>query len=249
LATHHVEIVLGENAQLTLYRVQSDTADGILLTRIDIEIAAHARLAAVCVDAGAGFCRHDLNAQLNGPGAEIELNGLYHPISHAAAGETPRRTHIDNHTCIVHAQPHGRSRESFRGIVDARARAVFNGKVVVMPDAQKTDSEQRIATLLLSRRAEANAKPELEIHADDVRCAHGATVGQLDATALAYLRSRGIDPATARTLLLQAFAMQILDKIAIPSLRADLCRRLGLPGDDGAVETLPLPLANPAIPA
>ena len=223
LSTQTFDIRLAAGAQLSLYRVQDDGAEATLVTRIDAQLAADSRLSAVCIDAGGGLCRNDFNVVLDGRGAEIELLGLYRPVPGA---------HLDNHTRIIHAQPHGRSRETFRGIVDGRTRAIFNGKVVVAPNAQKTDSEQRIATLLLSRRAEVDTKPELEIHADDVRCAHGATVGQLDATALAYLRSRGIDPDTARALLLQGFAAQILDAVKLPALREDLHRRLGFPGSD-----------------
>jgi Fe-S cluster assembly protein SufD len=150
----------------------------------------------------------------------------------AAAG------HTDNYTRIVHAAPHCRSRERFKGIVEARARAVFVGKVVVQPGAQKTDSEQHVANLLLSKKAEVNAKPELEIYADDVKCAHGATVGQLDDTALSYLRSRGIGAAEARALLLRAFGGEVLERIALPALRESLAQRLGLGSEDhfGAFE-------------
>lgn len=225
LATHTLDIELAEGAQLKLYRVQTEGAGSSLLVRTDARLAAHAQLQAVCIDGGAGLCRQDFNVELQGPGADIALHGLFMPRVGA---------HLDNHTRIVHAQPHGRSREYFRGIVDARTQAIFNGKIVVAPGAQKTDSEQRLATLLLSRKAEVNAKPELEIHADDVRCAHGASVGQLDTTALSYLRLRGLDAETARKLLLRGFAAQILDTIALPSLRADVQQRLGLDADDDA---------------
>jgi len=136
--------------------------------------------------------------------------------------------HVDNQTRIVHAAPHCRSREQFKGIIDAKAKAIFVGKVIVQPGAQKTDSEQRVANLLLSRKAEVNAKPELEIYADDVKCAHGATVGQLDDKALEYLRSRGIAADAARALLLRAFGAEVLDQLAIPALRDRLAARMGL---------------------
>ncbi len=223
LATHTLDIRLAAGARLQLYRVQNERAGSTLLTRIDARLARDSHFEAVCVDGGSGLARHDLNVELAEPGAEVIVDGLFMPVPGA---------HIDNHTRIVHAAPHGRSRELFKGIVDERTRAVFNGKIIVRPGAQKTDSEQHVANLLLSRRAEIDAKPELEIYADDVKCAHGATVGQLDETALAYLRSRGIDAATARALLLRAFASEVLDKVEPAALRARLRQQLNLPAGD-----------------
>ena len=222
LATHTLSIELGANASLRLYRLQRESAGATLLTRIDARLDRDSRLRALCLDAGGGFVRHDCNVTLAAPGCEAEVHGLYVPQP---------RAHVDNHTRIVHAAPHGRSREHFRGIVGERTRAVFSGKVVVQPGAQKTDSEQRIANLLLSKRAEVNAKPDLEIYADDVKCAHGATVGQLDETALAYLRSRGIDAATAKALLLRAFALEILDHVEFAPLRRHIEDILDFPDD------------------
>jgi len=232
LATHTFEIELGTNAQLTLHRLQHESAGTTLLTRIDVSLGRDARFNALCLDAGSGFVRHDFNISLDAPGTQAELHGLFAPRSNS---------HIDNHTRIVHAAPHGRSREHFRGIVGERTKAVFSGKVVVQPGAQKTDSEQRIANLLLSKRAEINAKPDLEIYADDVKCAHGATVGQLDDTALAYLRSRGIDAATAKSLLLRAFAIEILDHVNFAPLRRHIEALLNFPDDpelDALIEVI-----------
>ncbi len=222
LATHTFDIQLGANAQLTLHRLQHESAATTLLTRIDASLGRDARFNALCLDAGGGFVRHDFNVSLDAPGTNAELHGLFAPLP---------KSHIDNHTRIVHAAPHGRSREHFRGIVGERTKAIFSGKVVVQPGAQKTDSEQRIANLLLSKRAEVNAKPDLEIYADDVKCAHGATVGQLDDTALAYLRSRGIDAATAKSLLLRAFAIEILDHVNFVPLRRHIEALLNFPDD------------------
>ena len=225
LATHRFEIRLGRSAQLRLYRIQDEAAGANLVTRIDATLDRDSRLLAACFDRGAGLARHDFNVTLAAPGAEVGLDGLYAPRA---------RAHVDNHTRIVHACERGRSREHFRGIVDERARAVFNGKIVVQPGAQKTDSEQRVANLLLSPRAEVDAKPELEIYADDVKCAHGATVGQLDARALDYLRSRGLDAATARALLLRAFAAAIVDRVEWRELRERVAGVFGLPADEVA---------------
>jgi Fe-S cluster assembly protein SufD len=226
-ATHTLDIQLAAGARLRLYRLQNESIGSTLLTRIDAKLARDSRFEATCIDGGRALTRHDLNIELTGPGAETLVQGLFMPTAGA---------HIDNHTRIIHAAPHGRSRELFKGIVDERTRAVFNGKIVVQPGAQKTDSEQRVANLLLTRRAEVDAKPELEIYADDVKCAHGATIGQLDAAALGYLRSRGIDVDTARALLLHAFASEVLDKVEPVALRERLQRQLRLPGSDSALE-------------
>lgn len=228
LGTQVIEVALAAGARLTLYRLQDEHAEATLLSRIDARLGRDSSLQSVSVDSGSGLVRHDFNVDLAEPGAEAVLSGLYQP---APGG------HTDNHTRVVHSAPHCRSREYFRGIIDARAKAVFNGKVVVQPGAQKTDSEQHVANLLLSKKAEVNAKPELEIYADDVKCAHGATVGQLDDTALGYLRSRGIDAATARALLLRAFATEVLERIGIPALRRQAELRLGLGSAENEVET------------
>ena len=227
LTTQVIEVNLAPGARLTLYRLQDEHAEATLLTRIDARLGRDSRLDAVAVDCGSGLVRHDFNVVLAEAGAEAALAGLYMP---APGG------HVDNQTRVVHAAPHCRSRELFKGIIDAKARAIFVGKVVVQPGAQKTDSEQHVANLLLSRKAEVNAKPELEIYADDVKCAHGATVGQLDDKALEYLRSRGIAPAEARALLLRAFGAEVLERIAIPALRQNLAARLGLSQEEAFEE-------------
>jgi Fe-S cluster assembly protein SufD len=137
---------------------------------------------------------------------------------------------IDNHTVMDHAQPHCASHEHYAGVLAGRARGVFNGKIFVRLDAQKTDAKQSNRTLLLSRDAEIDAKPQLEIFADDVRCTHGATVGQLDEDALFYLRARGIDAHAARDILTHAFAIDILERVQVEPLRhrleAELFARL-----------------------
>ena len=133
---------------------------------------------------------------------------------------------MDNHTTIDHAQPHGSSRELYKGILDGKAHAVFNGRILVRKDAQKTDSKQTNKNLVLSDDATIDAKPELQIFADDVRCTHGATIGQLDAESLFYLQSRGIGKSDARNLLIHAFAQEIVDGVKIPQLRDSLERIL-----------------------
>ncbi|MDT8377066.1 MAG: Fe-S cluster assembly protein SufD [Mariprofundaceae bacterium] len=159
---------------------------------------------------GAALSRRDIHVEMNGEGAECALNGLY-----LVGG----RQHVDHHTRIDHLRPNCRSRESYKGVIDGRARAVFNGKVVVHEGADKTDSAQSNANLLLSDKAEVDTKPDLEIHADDVKCAHGATVGQLDMHQLFYLRSRGLSEAEARNVLMFAFTDEVLTAIRVPQVR------------------------------
>jgi Fe-S cluster assembly protein SufD len=165
-------------------------------------------------------------AELGGEGGECTLNGLYLVNGNRL---------IDNHTTIHHAQPHCNSHELYKGILDDQARAVFNGKIIVAPDAQKTDAKQTNKALLLSEHAQINTKPELEIFADDVRCTHGATIGQLDADALFYLRARGLGEEQARRLLVHAFASDLLNRIAIEPIRDQLDTVLlqQLPGSNG----------------
>jgi Fe-S cluster assembly protein SufD len=154
--------------------------------------------------------RTDVNAVLDAEGAECALNGLY-----VALGEE----HVDNHTTLDHAKPHGSSRQLYNGILGGKATAVFNGRVLVRPDAQKTDAIQKNRNLLLSPEATIDTKPQLEIFANDVRCTHGATIGQLDPEALFYLRSRGVGSDQARELLIYAFAGEILDRVRPEPLR------------------------------
>ena len=160
--------------------------------------------------------RNDANTTLS-EGTESTLNGLY--IVNGTQ-------HIDNHTRIDHALPHGTSHELYKGILDGKAHAVFNGKIIVRKDAQKTDSKQTNKNLVLSDNAVVDTKPELQIWADDVRCTHGATIGQLDSEALFYLQSRGIGKREARSLLTYAFAQDVVDRIKVPALRDSLEKML-----------------------
>ncbi len=176
-----------------------------------IHQSANSRLISHNVGLGGVLTRNDIDVLFTGEGADCELNGLY-----LVSG----RQHIDNHTQIDHAKPKCNSREFYKGILDGRGRAVFNGRIIVHQDAQHTDAQQQNKNLLLSRDAEVDTKPQLEIYADDVKCAHGATVGQLDSDALYYLRARGIDEQTARSVLTYAFANEILSRIGIDSIRS-----------------------------
>lgn len=214
--TQTLEIDLADNAQLTLIRIQDESTATSSWLQLTARIQRDAKFELIPVDFGGGLIRNDLRLLLQAPGAECGLHGLFAPAG---------RSRVDNHTVIEHQAPHGISREFCRGLAWDKAQAVFNGRIVVAPGAQKTDSEQRIANLVLGKGAEINAKPELEIYADDVKCAHGATFGQLDETALFYLRTRGVPEDTARSLLTFSFAGDVLQRIQWPALRQALTRR------------------------
>jgi Fe-S cluster assembly protein SufD len=174
---------------------------------------------------GARLSRNDIGSRFDGENCELLFNGLYH---------VDGKRHVDHHTRIEHAQPRGVSREYYRGILADAARGVFTGRIRVAPGAIRTDAVQRTDSLLLSAQAETDARPELEIYADDVKCAHGATVGQLDEDGLFYLRSRGLDEADARNILIYAFAAQALARIELAPLRhrAAAAIRARLPGGE-----------------
>lgn len=213
--TVFLDLDLAEGASLQLLRIQNAGPEAHQLTRIQVRLARDAKLDVSTVDLGGKLSRHDLNVDLAEPGAEVNLRGLF---------VTSGSGLIDNHTRFDHRAPHGTSRELMRGLAKDSGRGVFNGRIVVHPGAQKTDSEQRVANLILSPKAEINAKPELEIYADDVKCAHGATFGQLDLTALFYLRSRGLPLDEARALLTLAFAMEPLRQIPHAGFRTEAIR-------------------------
>jgi Fe-S cluster assembly protein SufD len=211
------EIFTGPGAVLEHYKLQQEALNAYHIGELHVEQARDSVFISHSISLGGALVRNDLRAVLGAEGADCTLNGLY-----LAGG----RQHVDNHTRIDHAKPHGTSRELYKGILDGAARGVFNGKVVVHPDAQKTDAQQQNKNLLLSRNAEIDTKPELEIYADDVKCTHGATVGQLDRDTLFYLRSRGIDLEDARSLLTYAFATDVLQHVRLAPLRASIERVL-----------------------
>lgn len=197
-------------SQLTLYRLQEHADEHFHTELLDVRLARDAGVKLGYVDLGGRLVRNDLRVKLAEPGATCDISGVFL----ASHGQ-----HVDNHTRIDHIAPHTTSNEAFRGIVGERGRGVFNGKVVVHAGAQGTDATQSSDNLLLSERGEVDTKPELEIYTDDVKCAHGATVGELDAEQLFYLRSRGMDEETARGLLIFAFANALLRRIEVPELR------------------------------
>jgi len=172
--------------------------------------ARSANLRAHAISLGGSLVRNEVTVVLDGEGVECTLNGLY---------LADDRRVVDNHTTIDHAKPHCGSREIYKGILADAARAVFNGKIIVRPDAQKTDARQTNKALLLSEEALINTKPQLEIFANDVKCTHGAAVGQLDDEAIFYLRSRGLSDAEARHFLIRAFAGDVLNRLPLEPLR------------------------------
>jgi len=202
------EVFLGLNADVTLYKMQCESDKAYHFGGIYVKQAKDARFTHHNFAFGALLARNDIHTDLD-LASECELNGLYLGVN---------RQHIDNHTRINHLKPHGISRELYKGVLDDRARGVFQGRVIVAEDAQKTDSQMNNRNLLLSNDAEADTKPQLEIYADDVKCAHGVTIGQLDEKSIFYLQSRCIDEETARNMLTFAFANEMVDKIKIKSL-------------------------------
>lgn len=222
------EVFVGANADLTLYKLQTEADKAYHFGGTYIQQARDARVTHHNFAFGGLLARSDIHADL-AQASECTLNGLY-------VGS--KRQHIDNHTRINHLQPCATSRELYKGVLDDRARGVFQGRVVVAEDAQKTDSEMNNRNLLLSNDAEADTKPQLEIYADDVKCGHGVTVGQLDEKSVFYLQSRCIDEETARNMLTFAFANEMVDKINIRELHdlvlGELLRRFPQQGVEKA---------------
>jgi Fe-S cluster assembly protein SufD len=207
------EVVLGQGAVADYYKLQRESVQGFHISVLAIDQRRDSNFMSHTVTLGGAIARNEVFAGLQGEGAECTLNGLY---------EATGRQLVDNHTTIDHAQPHGTSRQLYKGIMSGHAHGVFNGKVLVRPNAQKTDAIQSNKNLVLSDDATIDTKPELLIYANDVKCKHGATIGQLDQDVLYYLRSRGIGEDAARRLLVHAFSSEILDQIKRESIRAQL---------------------------
>lgn len=207
------ELVGREGAAIDYYVLQQEGKDAYHVGTVEAELSRQCTLAAHCITLAGSLVRNDVRVVLNGEGSECSLNGLY---------VLDAKQHVDNHTEIEHCMPHAKSHELYKGILSGHARGVFNGKILVHKDAQKSDARQTNKNLLLSANALVNTKPQLEIHADDVKCSHGSTVGQLDRDALFYLRTRGIGMREAQSLLSYAFASEVVSKVKIASLRARL---------------------------
>jgi Fe-S cluster assembly protein SufD len=222
-----LEVFVGEGAQLDHLRLALDAGAGRWLTALDVQVDAGARYGLHQALVGAAFRRNEVRVHLAAPGALAEVGG---------ATLTRDRTHLDTQMSLEHAAPHCTSDQRFRAIAGERSRTVLNGRIHIHPHAQKTAAEFNTRNLLLSAEAEIDAKPELEIYADDVKCAHGATVGQLDPEGLFYLRSRGIDEVSARTMLSFAFLASIVEQFPLEPLRdgvrAELERAFSRPAAD-----------------
>ena len=203
------EIQLGENAGLEHYKLQLETDKAYHFGGVYVKQDKSSRFNQHNLSFGGLLARNEIHAEL-ATAAECEMNGLF-----LAKG----RQHVDNHTLINHTEPYGISRETYRGVLADRSRGVFQGRIVVHPQAQKTSAEMNNRNLLLSEDAEIDAKPQLEILADDVKCSHGVAIGQLDPESIFYLISRGVDRETAINMLTFAFANEMVDKISLPALR------------------------------
>lgn len=207
------EVFVGAHGTLDHYKLQSLNNNSTLVSSVFFRMEEAARLESHFISLSGGLLRNNIRVHFGGPRASADLFGLY---------LMDRRQHIDNNVFVDHAAPACTSTESFKGILDEHARAVFNGHVVVRRDAVNTDARQNNRNILLTDTARVNSKPFLEIYNDDVKCSHGSTTGQLDQESMFYLRQRGIGEETARMLLMFAFADEIVSKIAIPQLRQRL---------------------------
>ena len=204
------EIALGPRAVLDHHRVVLEGRQGFHVGRTRARQGPDSRFASCAVTLGGRLVRNDVDAKLDAEGAECALNGLF------VVGGVQ---HVDTHTVVDHVQPRTTSRQLYKGVLDGRARGVFNGRVVVRPGANGTDAHQTNKNLILSERVEVDSKPQLEIFADDVKCSHGAADGQLAEDAIFYLESRGLDEVTARSLLTHGFANEVLGRIRVEPVR------------------------------
>ena len=223
------ELVIEDGASVDRCKLQQEGGDALHVATLAVRLGRDARFYDHSLVLGAAFSRDDIDVRFEGEGGECVLNGLF---------VVDGRRVADTHSRIDHARPHCSSRELYKGILDGQARGVFNGLVIVRPGAQKTDAWQMNRNLLLSGEALVHSTPQLQILADDVKCRHGSTTGQLDPAALFYLRSRGIGEAAARGLLTWAFASELLRTVRDESVRSAVEKRLQerLPGVAGLVE-------------
>ncbi len=212
-----IEASVAERAVVDCSLDQRETDAAYHVNTLHVHTARSSTFRLRTITLGGRLVRNDATAVLGGAGAHVDIDGCY-----LADGQSL----VDNHTTIDHAEPHCTSHELYKGILDGKARAVFNGRIIVRLDAQKTDSKQTNRALLLSDDATMNSNPQLEIFADDVKCTHGAAVGQLDDEAMFYLQARGLTAEDARDMLIRAYAGEVLQRIAIPELRAQLERDL-----------------------
>jgi Fe-S cluster assembly protein SufD len=215
------EVVLGDNADVTHYFLERDSRASFNISHLQVTQGRDSRFSSHSVLLGGAIVRNNIVPELNGEGCWSQLNGVY-----VIGGEQA----VDNHMRVIHAKPHGQSRQYYKGIMSDRAKGVFRGRIVVKPGAQKTDAVQSNQNLLLSSEASANSDPQLEIYADDVKCTHGSTTGQLADAGLFYLQARGIPEEVARAMMVYAFASESLERMNVKSIRkfleAELLDRL-----------------------
>jgi len=209
------ELVAKDGAVVDHTKIECESLDAFHVGTLQVHQERASSVISRCIAIGGALVRTEINVALAGEGASITLDGLF---------TLTGNQHADNHTVIDHLRPHCDSVELYKGILDQSARGIFDGKIIVRPDAQKTNSRQTNHNLLLSETAIVDSKPTLEIHNDDVKCNHGSTIGQLDEEAMFYLRSRGIGEAEARGLLIHAFASEIVDRMKVEPVR-ELVRR------------------------
>jgi Fe-S cluster assembly protein SufD len=229
------ELIAGESTVAQHYLIEREHLKAFNVQTLRIEQGRSANVASHSVLLGGGLVRNNVHPVLAGEGGECLINGLF--IGNG-------RQHLDNYMLVEHASPHCGSRQFYNGILGGNAHGVFHGRIIVHKDAQKTDAKQTNRNLLLSDSAQIDTKPQLEIYADDVKCTHGATIGQIDENALFYLRSRAIDDTTARRMLLVAFASECLDRMKEGPARAHVERLVqqhalslaGLPREEGAIQ-------------
>jgi Fe-S cluster assembly protein SufD len=207
------DVLVGSNCSVDHYKLQRESENAFHVATTNVTQGHDSSYSSHSLSLGGSLVRNNLNVLLNGTGADCELNGLYVSKGHQ---------HVDNHTTIDHSKPSCSSRELYKGIMDDTSSGVFNGKIIVRKDAQKTNARQTNKNLLLSKNASINTTPQLEILADDVKCTHGATIGQLNEEELFYLRSRGIDREAARTLLTYAFASELLRSVKIKPIQCQI---------------------------
>jgi Fe-S cluster assembly protein SufD len=213
LTNARLNLVLDDEARIMHYKVQRESGEGFHVAATKVELGRNSFYQSTSINLGGRLSRHDIDVSMDHEGAECWVDGLY-----MIEGEQ----HTDTHSVIDHRQPHCTSRQLYKGILDGKSRAVFNGKVFVRHGAQQTDAQQTNKNLLLSKEAQVDTKPQLEIFADDVKCTHGAAVGQLEEDELFYLASRGINPALARNMLTYGFAEEVIERIKIDSIKREL---------------------------
>src|SRR5436190_9447293 len=208
-----VQIIVEDNANLTHYRVQKESAESFHYGVTEISLGRGSRYDSTCINLGGALARHDIDLKFTAEGGEAFVDGLY---------MLNGSQHSDTHSVIDHLVPNCTSHQTYKGVLNDRSRAVFNGKVFVRANAHGTDAQQSNKNLLLSNEARVDTKPQLEIDNDDVKCSHGATVGQLEEEELFYLLTRGLRDTLARNLLTYGFAEEIINKIVVKSIKEDL---------------------------